>query len=676
MQGRFLVFVFSSVILLSNLYADDLEVAISTPDVAFYKEQISIDFTVTNTTANPIVPESMYIEINIDDFSANNSTTDNWFLEEPPGSCRYMHSSSRTIIKLVRGARISCSDLPAIHPGTPLQFSILLTADDLVHYTISGGIGATGFYGELVVTPPLGDTDSDGVIDVEEEIAGSDPFDAGSIPENSVIDLLLFYTPEFSMLYPQESDRNTFFDGFITYANQAFQDSGVRIQLNLVGVVASGDVSPTGERFSGLIGDASGRINGFEELSLLERSLKPDIVGVIDGIPGGGKAQGISSGSPMAFFSASDVYSVMLHELGHTLGANHDFPHLDIQFSEELRRDIGTFNFSYGYIEGGNGSIMSYTGTQLPFFSNPFIATCGLATCGVAGQLPSSSANNALTLNLRRLFMAEASVLDWDFDGVPDWYTNKYDLISDYEDCKDPDNDGVPNIGEFIALTDPNDAASKPADYDIDLDCEVPEDTSTTLTVEKNNSLLLDLRRFNSRGSLMRVVPAQSPQHGELSWDIYGAGFYVYTPETNFEGIDSIIMTIENGIAGTASYEVAIQVGDPLPDPVITLSNKTLNRTNFTVGGGEQVVLDFAVSNDSDDVELRNLTIDAAGDMNDVTDVQQVVLYRDDNSNGLPEDNERIESKNYLVDDGNIVFTFSPYLLPVGETAFLVVYQF
>ncbi|MFC1523493.1 hypothetical protein ACFL6N_01755 [Thermodesulfobacteriota bacterium] len=62
---------------------------------------------------------------------------------------------------------------------------------------------------------------------------------------------------------------------------------------------------------------------------------------------------------------------------------------------------------------------------------------------------------------------------------------------------------------------------------------------------------------------------------------------------------------------------------------------------------------------------------------NETTDIGTVSLYRDDNENGIPEAVEKIATGNFASDDGEVTFILSqPYPLPLGETHFLVTYQF
>lgn len=541
---------------------EDFEITASMPEVALLDVQHSITFSAENVSSAPKKMGSMYVQVLIGDYGQYDTVAENWYVESDFGGCRFEHPVIQSVLFSSRGTRFVCGDVPVVDPGETLEFILNITPEILAHYEIFGGLG-DGFYQRLTVTPSLIDSDSDGAIDVEEELSGSDPFDRSSLPASSEIELLLFYTPQFAQYYPLESERDAFFDGFIDYANQVFLDSGVRIQLNLAGVAASGEVDISGDRFSNYVSDAANRKNGFEKLVELERTTPMDLVGVIDSHTATferGRADGISSGTAVGYFSAIDDYQVMLHEVGHNLGANHNYESLDIQFDPALRSKLGTYNFSYGYVEGDAGSIMSYAPSAKAFFSNPLIGNCGLSLCGVDGQIPESAANNALALNLRRHFMSNTKVFDEDFDGMPEWWENKHSLITDFNRCKDADADGAPNIEEFVALTDPRDADSLP-DADIPAQfCERPHDRTAVFYVQEGETILLNLRTFDSKGYLLEVGRQQWLKNGRLDSYMYGVGLYNYTPKLGFEGTDNLEFPISNGIAGSATFYVSVEV--------------------------------------------------------------------------------------------------------------------
>jgi Metallo-peptidase family M12B Reprolysin-like/Bacterial Ig domain len=611
-MGRyfFLIFFFNILSTISVISfaqdSTDLDIQITAPDIVLFQEQYEFKFLVTNNTTNVISPDSMYIQLIIDDNSKRTSSIENWSVVHSFNECEFTHPWVRSIMFSSRGERFRCSQLPDIDVGDSLSFSVIFKADELAHYFIVGGIGTTAFpETRIMVHPSLVDTDNDGVIDTEENLADSDPLDDTSQPSNSDIDLLLFYTPDFAASY-DSVQREDFFNGFIDYANEVFRNSKVRIELNLAGAYQSGplniNISGTQDHYSELLTDAANRRDGFEQLALLERTLSFDIVGVIDTTNAFalGRANGITSGSPRGFFSAIDTYRIILHEIGHNLGADHDYNNRSAQ---DIGGDGSTaFNFSFGYKDGFNGTIMSAT---FPFFSNPDINNCGLPICGIEGLIRGEAADNALTLNLRRLFMSNTSDLDQDYDGIPDWYEQNQGVITDHDHCLDADGDGVPNVGEFKALTDPLDPGSMPSNYDLSEDCESPVDKVANFEVGTGDSIDLDLRVFDSNGRLLKVIPESGPTVGNLDWNIYSWGLYTYTPNPGFEGTDEINFTISNGIAGSANYNVTIQVKDPgeldndddgIPNKSDNCKTITNENQNDTDGDG----LGNACDNDDD----------------------------------------------------------------------------
>jgi hypothetical protein len=110
--------------------------------------------------------------------------------------------------------------------------------------------------------------------------------------------------------------------------------------------------------------------------------------------------------------------------------------------------------------------------------------------------------------------------------------------------------------------------------------------------------------------------------------------------------------------------------------PVVTVTNSTAADTTFNQNGGEQVVFAFSMTADSNDADIHELTISAAGTLNEATAVNSVTLYRDANENGLAEESEQMAAGNFTADNGQVVFTLTaPLPLPVGDTQFLVTYQ-
>lgn len=97
----------------------------------------------------------------------------------------------------------------------------------------------------------------------------------------------------------------------------------------------------------------------------------------------------------------------------------------------------------------------------------------------------------------------------------------------------------------------------------------------------------------------------------------------------------------------------------------------------FTSGDGEQVVLAFALSSTETGNEVRAFTFAAGGDLDPANDIAQVRLYRDDNQDGVADADELLDESTFELAGGLLTFTLpEAYPLPVGDTHFLVTYEF
>ena len=156
-----------------------------------------------------------------------------------------------------------------------------------------------------------------------------------------------------------------------------------------------------------------------------------------------------------------------------------------------------------------------------------------------------------------------------------------------------------------------------------------------------------------------------------------------YLPGLN-EGNFCVQLTIEDGGANDADNEANSEIIDPggvatqfIAEPIVSVSNKQLEDTAFSIGDGELVVFSFNITSDSTDAQVHELTINASGSINEKTEIGNVSLYRDSNSNGIPEASEQIATGNYLSDNGELTFSLpEPHQLTIGDTNFLVTYQF
>lgn len=227
---------------------------------------------------------------------------------------------------------------------------------------------------------------------------------------NSVIDLLILYTPAQLKKYPGDQLQAKFAQ-FVSLANQAYIDSGVAITLRLAGTAlvnysdtqindtALDDLTPA-ERSTSLSSQAAFLRNMYRAdvvalirplyvrndgndscgVTYVNLPLSPDYAYAI-----------VSEGSDMnGGLSFCSDYT-LAHEIGHIMGSQHDRPNAG---------SLGIFSYSYGYgFSGDFGTIMSYINPEVGKFSNPAVSCGSLGkACGVPAGRP-DAANNALSFN-------------------------------------------------------------------------------------------------------------------------------------------------------------------------------------------------------------------------------------------------------------------------------------
>ncbi|MDI9246020.1 hypothetical protein [Marinobacter sp. CHS3-4] len=120
---------------------------------------------------------------------------------------------------------------------------------------------------------------------------------------------------------------------------------------------------------------------------------------------------------------------------------------------------------------------------------------------------------------------------------------------------------------------------------------------------------------------------------------------------------------------GVMDAEDHISMADPAAG---NGTDKVLDGAN-----GEQVVLSFALNSAETGNEVRAFTLAGGGDLDPATDISMVRLYRDDNEDGVPDASELISEGTFELAGGLLTLTLTEaWPLPVGETRFLVTYEF
>ncbi len=293
------------------------------------------------------------------------------------------------------------------------------------------------------------DSDGDGVADDNERIAGTDPNSASSTPPDSIVDLLIVYSPGVASEY--NGDPSARFDHLVEVANKALSDSLVKISFRIAGTQQlnmneSDNIStwlPDAEKGNGVFSDLAQRRSdvGADIVVMFRPFDNGDTCGLAS--LGGANTEGLLSkniyinANFVEFDSCGDI--TMVHEIGHNLGLGHSY----------LQNETGTFLYSRGHgISGDFVTLMGYSSAfggapELSFFSNPDTTLCNGSSCGVATNL-AQSAHSAQSLNAVRIQAARFANASNDSDG--DGVVDSNDAFpTDPNESVDTDGDGIGN---------------------------------------------------------------------------------------------------------------------------------------------------------------------------------------------------------------------------------------
>lgn len=209
----------------------------------------------------------------------------------------------------------------------------------------------------------------------------------------SIVDVMVLYTPQARDGAGGEAAIETMIDLAVAEANMTYQNSGVNLVLRLAGTAKvpyqdSGDISLD---LSRLINPADGYL---DEVGALRTACNADLVCLLVENSSGGVSgvATVTANRTNAFSVVQRPWAVgsyvFAHELGHNFGCQHDRANANT---------AGAYSFSCGWVFQANyqtyGTVMSYPGQRIPYFSNPSVNFLGVPT-------GTSSANNAQTLGL------------------------------------------------------------------------------------------------------------------------------------------------------------------------------------------------------------------------------------------------------------------------------------
>ena len=149
-------------------------------------------------------------------------------------------------------------------------------------------------------------------------------------------------------------------------------------------------------------------------------------------------------------------------------------------------------------------------------------------------------------------------------------------------------------------------------------------------------------------------------------------------------GHHCVQLVVEDGGANDADGLANGVIRDPggvaMEAVAVAAAAERLATSNRTISSGatDIVILRFAIDVNSPDVEVASLTLDASGTGNDAADITNVAVWLDANADGLIDASDTLVGEgSFTTNDGSArIDLAAPYMLPMGETSFLVSYDF
>ena len=243
-------------------------------------------------------------------------------------------------------------------------------------------------------------------------LAASDPVLAPDVAASAdgsgtIIDLMVVYTAKAKSNASGQAGIETKIANAVAMANQAYINSQIDMQLNVVytGEINYAETGNMSTSLSDLTGSYDGKMDavhalrnqyGADQVVLITADANYCGIGYVMTYPG-------VSFAPYAFSVVHDdsAYAclsnnTLAHELGHNQGNQHD---------RDSASSPGAFAYSYGYRlcqTGGFRTVMSYActgGNRVSYFSNPNVLYNGMIT-GTATE------NNALSMTNTKAIVA------------------------------------------------------------------------------------------------------------------------------------------------------------------------------------------------------------------------------------------------------------------------------
>ena len=281
----------------------------------------------------------------------------------------------------------------------------------------------------------LADADGDGVGDINERLAGTDPDDADSTPGTVQVDVLALHNRGFAELY--DYDPYTRIRHVMAVANEIHRDSGTGVVLRLVGFEEA-DVADDEDAYS-VVDPASAERLRVEYGADLVVMFRPSVAG--SGVCGLAGIGGFRARGYVALDENAATYATVFGECGGPVAA-HEIGHLMGLHHAGLR---GAFRWSRAHkVDGRRGTLMAF-GIWFHVFSDPGRGCDGLP-CGKAIGEP-DGAYAVASLNATRFHVAGFAPAqpDSDADGIVD---AKDAFGEDAAEWRDTDGDGIGNAAD------------------------------------------------------------------------------------------------------------------------------------------------------------------------------------------------------------------------------------